>query len=137
VRAICIFKNCVNMNCAHRGEHEHNQYCGRISNGVTVMNCKDSRCAPVGLIAIAKERPYEKFPTGWPIRCPNCGSWSFFYTSENTGNIRRYRCKDCNDMYLAAWKGPRITSVMGEPQNTRMEQWEWARIINRLPEAKT
>jgi hypothetical protein len=40
-------------------------------------------------------------------------------------------------MYLATWKGEPINSVFGEPKNTSMEDWEWARVINRLPESTT
>jgi len=128
MKVICTQSSCGFPSCSHLGEHEY--ACCNDHHYI----CHDTRCVPKGLISVANERPFEKFPTGWPIRCPSCDSWGFVYTSESTGNIRRYRCLKCNDMYLATWKGTRITSVMNEPQNTRMEQWDWARIVNRLPE---
>jgi len=72
----------------------------------------------------------EDFPTGRPVSCPSCGDWiSFLYVTERSGNIRRYRCRKCGDMYLATWKGAKITSCLSEPQSTRMEDWSWARVV--------
>lgn len=123
--------------CEHKMPHEHRYECRRM-HGCEMFSIHDPLgCVPVGdLIVIRHERLIEIFPTGWPVRCPNCDSWAFTYVSENTGNIRRYTCKKCNDMYLATWKGKPITNAFSEPVNTRMEQWEWARIVNRLPEGK-
>jgi len=71
----------------------------------------------------------DSFPTGWPVRCPSCDSWNFYYVNDRTGTIRRYICKKCGDTYLATWKkGPRHI-VFNEPMNTKMEDWYWAKVI--------
>ena len=67
----------------------------------------------------------SEFPKGWPIRCPGCESLAFTFTSENTGNVRRYRCSKCEGKWVARWKGKPIRSVLGEPTNTKMEDWDW------------
>ena len=85
------------------------------------------------------EKQAEGFPEGFPIRCPSCHNpWRFYYVSERSGNIRRYTCKDCDQVYLATWKGSTIKSVLGEPRNTKMEDWSWAKVISppALPEPK-
>jgi hypothetical protein len=74
--------------------------------------------------------PSDSFPKGWPVRCPNCESmFTFVYVSDRTGNVRRYRCRKCGDVFLATWKGKPLTSCMHEPRNTKMGDWDWARVI--------
>jgi len=65
---------------------------------------------------------------GWPIRCPECESWSFNYTTERGGMSRNYNCSKCDAHYVALWKGKPFSSCMGEPTNTRMEQWKWLKV---------
>ena len=65
------------------------------------------------------------FPKGWPIRCPECDSWSFRYHTERTGNIRIYTCKRCGARYRAKWKGKPLRSAFGEPKNCKMEDFDW------------
>lgn len=73
--------------------------------------------------------PSDKFPKGWPVRCPDCDSWRFYFVSEPTGNIRRYTCKECGSVFLATWKHQPVGSVFSEPKNTSMEDWDWAKVI--------
>lgn len=73
----------------------------------------------------------EGFPTGWPVRCPGCRSWGFTYKSDRTGNLRAYLCRICQEKYLAWWKGEPMSSCLAEPKNTKMEDWEWARVVER------
>ena len=81
--------------------------------------------------------PSSDFPKGWPVRCPNCDSWAFVYVSDQSGNVRRYTCRTCNEMFMATWKGRKIEGLMYEPVNTKMEDWDWCRIVNRLSEGKS
>ncbi len=67
--------------------------------------------------------------SGWPVRCLDCESWSFTYKSDRTGNTRCYKCRKCDSKYVATWKGKPISSCMSEPQNTKIEDWDWAKVI--------
>jgi hypothetical protein len=69
------------------------------------------------------------FPTGWPVRCPECSTtFLFTYKSDRTGNIRCYRCQKCGEKYVALWRHEPIESCLCEPTNTKMEDWEWHRV---------
>jgi hypothetical protein len=70
----------------------------------------------------------ENVPTGWPVKCVGCESWSFYYISDRSGNFRLYNCKSCKRRYIAKWKGRPITSVFSEPKNTKMQDWLWVEV---------
>ena len=67
-------------------------------------------------------------PKGWPVRCLNCESWSFNFTTDRTGNARVYTCGKCGKMYVAVWKGAPLSNCLSEPKNTLMENWEWSEL---------
>lgn len=71
----------------------------------------------------------DEQPTGWPVKCLNCESWSFYYISDRSGNYRLYNCKKCLKRYVAKWKGRPIGSALGEPKNTKMQQWIWIEVV--------
>lgn len=73
----------------------------------------------------------KKQITGYPVRCPECESWSFTYKSDRTGNIRCYVCSRCDAKYVAIWLGNPIKSCVNEPKNTVMEQWNWRKVFNK------
>ena len=73
-------------------------------------------------------------PTGWPVRCPECESLSFYYVTERSGESRRYSCKDCGAVYIAVWKGKPVGSCLTEPTNTRMEDWDWLKVSRKESE---
>ena len=77
---------------------------------------------------IVGEIPQE-VPTGWPVKCLSCQSWSFYYISDQTGNHRLYNCKKCKKRYVARWLGKPIKSVFSEPKNTKMQDWQWIEVI--------
>ncbi len=74
-------------------------------------------------------------PSGWPVSCLDCGSWSFMYISDRSGNYRLYNCKKCQKRYLAGWKGKPITSVFNEPKNTKLEDWLWVEVLEDVDDA--
>ena len=65
----------------------------------------------------------------WPITCPECDSWSFVYRSDKSGNVRRYRCKDCGVVYIATIKGMKSGSVISEPKNMKRSELYWEKVI--------
>lgn len=65
----------------------------------------------------------------WPIRCPACRSFDFGYSSDRSGNVRRYVCKSCGGGWLATLKGMSSGSAMCEPKNMDSKNLEWVRIL--------
>ena len=64
------------------------------------------------------------------IKCPDCESLSFRYTSDRSGNCRFYSCRGCGAEYMATWKGKEpIKSAMSEPKNTTPEHWAWSKMV--------
>ena len=67
-------------------------------------------------------------PGKWPPECPGCGSpWGLKYTSDRTGNARRYVCS-CGAVFLATLKGLPSGSAMAEPKNVRQCDMTWTRV---------
>ena len=62
------------------------------------------------------------------IRCPECDDNWMRYTSDRSGNVRRYVCK-CGVKWLATFKGLKCGSVMSEPKNCDMEDFHWVKIL--------
>ena len=65
----------------------------------------------------------------YPIKCPDCDSYSFYYRSDRTGNVRRYECKDCGSVYIATLKGMPSKSVISEPKNMNSDALYWEKVI--------
>ena len=65
----------------------------------------------------------------YPIRCPKCHSLDFNYTSDSSGNVRRYRCRGCDGVWLATVRGMPSGSAIGERQNLSSEDLEWVRVL--------
>lgn len=59
------------------------------------------------------------------MRCLNCNYFDLSYTSDRTGNIRHYRCPNCDSKWIAAWRGDPLVSVFGEPQQSKRNEWAW------------
>lgn len=65
----------------------------------------------------------------WPIQCPGCHNLHFSYTSDSSGNVRRYECKKCGGVWLATVRGMPSGSAMSEPQNLNSKDLEWVRVL--------
>jgi DNA-directed RNA polymerase subunit RPC12/RpoP len=65
----------------------------------------------------------------WGPKCKKCGKGPMSYTSDRTGNVRRYRCPACGSVWLATLKGMMSASVMGEPKGIQDNDVEWVRVI--------
>ena len=65
----------------------------------------------------------------WPIQCPKCRNLNFNYTSDCSGNVRRYECKRCGGVWLATVKGMPLGSAMSERRNLDSRDLEWVRVL--------
>jgi len=60
--------------------------------------------------------------------CPACRKLISF-TSDVTGNVRRYHCKACGGTWIVTLKGMPSSSVMAEPQNVQKKDMEWVKVL--------
>ena len=65
----------------------------------------------------------------WPLRCPDCKSWSFYFKTDRSGNLRRYRCGKCGSLWMGTIRGLPLTTAMGEPKNLVAKDMDWIRIL--------
>jgi hypothetical protein len=64
----------------------------------------------------------------WPPECPDCGSsWGMRYTSDRTGNARRYACS-CGAVFLATLKGMPSGSALADLGAVRQNEMTWTRV---------
>lgn len=64
----------------------------------------------------------------WPPECPDCGSaWGMSYTSDRTGNARKYSCR-CGALFVAILRGLPSKSAVTEPKNVRQCDMVWTRM---------
>lgn len=54
-----------------------------------------------------------------------------------SGNYRLYRCRSCQRRYVAKWLGKPIASVLHEPKNTYMSDWQWIEVIEETEDKET
>jgi len=63
------------------------------------------------------------------MSCLNCGAFGMRYTSDRSGNVRRYVCYKCDAKFLATIKGLRSGSAVGEPRHLEPEDFHWVKIL--------
>ena len=62
------------------------------------------------------------------IKCPECGNNWMRYTTDRSGNVRRYVCS-CGVKWLATLKGLPCGSAISEPKNCGMDNFHWVKIF--------
>jgi hypothetical protein len=64
-----------------------------------------------------------------PETCPDCKRWaSMSYTSDRSGNVRRYKCSHCGAVFLATLKGLPLESCIGDKGQRSSDKFDWVRV---------
>ena len=64
-----------------------------------------------------------------PETCPDCKRWaSMSYTSDRSGNVRRYKCSNCGSVFVATLKGLPLASCVGDSGRKDRNEFDWVRV---------
>ncbi len=63
------------------------------------------------------------------MKCPKCGKYPMCYTTDRSGNVRRYRCDYCAGVWIATLKDIPSKTAMFDSKVVSPNVFDWVRVL--------